>query len=340
MACDDVLRQGVFDRLETNESSYSSMLWAWKLSQMTASEARSKVAESVTVPIEGMPVGGAFSDEQFNSWKASVQASMNFASFAANKRSVSQLAASATLLANWNTCIANKEGIVSKLSAKDANILFFEVFFRPRPSVFKAKIITPINVVGGRIISAQEAAQFQIGKEIQVQGIACQIQRDRPDANVSITLNTDQDVVTEFAPGIVTPPRFPDRPTIEILGRTVKLSAGFSLNVKAGEPSYGADVVVGVGIPGREVADFLVETSGGNFWIDVEYISPNSRFSLLRIDNQDTVTISYPPTTGFPAHNFTWSGRHQVSLRPGSTKFTFMSDTSLPVIRKFRLSPR
>src|SRR5258708_4039031 len=77
--CDAPLKNGVFDKLELRRNSYSNMVLAWQFSQMTAQEARRRIQAGATVPIDGFPVGGNFDDNQFDSWKQSVQHSLQSA---------------------------------------------------------------------------------------------------------------------------------------------------------------------------------------------------------------------------------------------------------------------
>lgn len=235
--CDAVLRDGVFNKFNLRQNSYSSMVLAWQLAQMTTSEARQKVKAGLTIPIDGLPVSGNFDDEQFNAWKQSVRESLNIAQTAWNDVSISQLTASPDLLNTWSDCMASRKGVIAELDVLDDRNLVYRVKYVPSGPTMSAKITSGLTITGGAPVNNNELALLTTGKGITVGGASIQIRRNKPAEPVSITINTDSGPGNRYAGRIVPVPKFPAKPPGPDLTRWYflkEVNSGYYLNVFAG----------------------------------------------------------------------------------------------------------
>jgi hypothetical protein len=210
--CEAALRDGVFNDFKMVANEYSSMVLAMRLSQMTASEARKKIDAGGSAVIDGLPVGGNFTDQQFEAWRQEVRKSVDFSSIQRNERSISHLTASSDLLREWNNCNQLLGGVISQLAARGATAMVYSIRFAPRGSVTSAEIVHDIEVTGGKILNRDIAAALKKGRFITAAETKVQIARESLDTPVVITLNTKEGAAEAFVPAIVKLPPFPTKP--------------------------------------------------------------------------------------------------------------------------------
>lgn len=165
--CQDVLRDGVYNQLSLKNNQYSSMVMSWQLSKMTAAEARKKMEAGLSIPIDGLPIDGSFTDEQFNSWAQSVKQSLQVTQSTWQDLSILQLTASTAVLSTWENCMANRKGIIATLEVVNNTTLLYKIrYVAIDDNVSKVGIRTGLKIEGGRAIHPEEKAQLDSGRKI------------------------------------------------------------------------------------------------------------------------------------------------------------------------------
>lgn len=238
--CDGVLRDGVFNELRVNHTDYSKMFLAYRFSQMTAQEARQHINNGTTVILpDGTPLTNEFTDDQFNSWKQSVQSSFSAQSSHFEDTSVFQLSASPEILTAWTNCMNGQHGIVDTTKADDATNVFFTVRFVASGAVTQATVENSIDIQNATATSSSQLAQFSEGKTINAAQKSVHLKRVQSRQPITITLNTTEGSVTRYVPPILPIPPFPHptAPPVPDLSKQywiTSVSTGWQLNVYAG----------------------------------------------------------------------------------------------------------
>ncbi len=107
--CGDILTDGVFKNFLYSEKSLNKMVLASKISRYTWKEANSKFGADIKFPIDGIPVGLGFSEEQYTQWKKSLNASLNVTQINQHALDIIVSEGDQAVINAWSECMKNQQ---------------------------------------------------------------------------------------------------------------------------------------------------------------------------------------------------------------------------------------
>jgi hypothetical protein len=305
--CDSVLRDGVFQSTKINENRYLRTVFAARLATTDKGVAESKRGGGITIPIEGIPIGAEYSEEEYKSWQKSLRASWDIEEIVKHDTEILISSGDSTIVKAWSDCMRSQGGFAVRLVEKDkTNLLLKMTYYAKQGQTSPAEMISGVFVKGAKV---------EAGSEFLMKGEKFPHQLERTvnlarinDDPVVITCNTDVGSAEAYLPTV------PTLPKPKVAYETIKRDVGIYSAVGKGANHGGAlppiELPRGYS-PSKKNGDVLnnvrITAAGlGGFGKGVEYTreSINVKPAIAKwFENTNTVVINWTSSLRNQVHD-------------------------------------
>jgi hypothetical protein len=153
--CDSVLQNGTFGKQQIEKNDYARLVFSARLASMTASEARRKIAASGGAPIDGIPLSGNFSDDEFSKFQQWVRKSVDVDSIESHQSSATFLTGDPTIINAWENCMSRSGGLSVTIRRQGSRLATFEMKWWPTTGTNGAPTVKSFTVRGGTVVGGE-----------------------------------------------------------------------------------------------------------------------------------------------------------------------------------------
>lgn len=154
-SCSDVLSNGTFRTYLYKESSLNKMLLASIVSNYTFSEANTKFTGDLSVTMEGIPLGDAYTAEQYELWRKEVKNSLNVEQISKHALDIMITEGDNTIISAWKECMLNKNnGFLASIKRQDNENYLLKIEWNKntlQPN--KVKLENDVNIRGAEVVT-------------------------------------------------------------------------------------------------------------------------------------------------------------------------------------------
>lgn len=212
--CDGVLRDGLFRTESIKSNMYLKQQFAARVATMTKADAEKSIRGGITLPIFEIPLGGAYTDSQFESWRQTVNSSTEFQSLLQQENQFLLSVADKTITDAWLGCVT-RGGLHLGLNPKDATTVYLTLkWYQTEGGPSTIKIQGDVTPEGATVHSGGE--HLRDGAELSVNERVVTLHR-APNAAVSVVVNTTATGKSVYLPKILELPPVPQPPVNRLI---------------------------------------------------------------------------------------------------------------------------
>ena len=207
--CDSVLGDGVFDHQEWQNSQYTQIVLAARLSQMTYQQAKRYTDSGLSVGYGDFTLGGNYSEDDFNTWQQNIKSSLDVNQIISNQSSVLLTSGDKGVLGAWQNCISQSGGLTFYIEPRDKHQAVINIEWNPYPTNKNSNPrVTGFALTGAQVIDGTEYTKKGTMLGIRYNRIIT-IARNPSGGAVLATLRTNLGDRTAYLPVLPQSIRFP-----------------------------------------------------------------------------------------------------------------------------------
>lgn len=303
--CQDILAGGAFRQLSRREDSYSSLVYASRLEQMSYQEAMRDFQANGGATIKGIPFSASMSEQQYNSNLQRLKRSVDLTTVRSNSTQLVVADGDPTIVSAWENCILRSTGIIATMRPLDAQIIELSITFRPFPNAPAPTIDHGTHVTNATILAGGEFLNLRSNTLGVANTRVITLRRTSPDAAVLAVINTTVGNATAYLPPRPRPtsPRTEPAVPLPIVlsakdhDRSRAVAVKLSTDPENPNWEWGEAITSAPGSPvGLVYWNFNIPRAG--IWaISIEYASAESRPVDVYMDQRQFASRVLVPTT-------------------------------------------
>lgn len=208
--CSDVLKDGTFKKSTYDNSTYVKQLVMARYASMTKEERDAAKDASGKAVIYGIPMEGAYSEDEHESWAQDIRSSLDVENILNSATSIFLTEGDSAVVNAWSGCMA-QGGVALILDSRAPANPGLKIIYKPRPGTSGTKqfVEGDLEVVNAEITSGQQFVKS--GAELRDVDRRIGLRRIKSDRPIVVRINTSAGGAEAILAAAKTPPDLPKR---------------------------------------------------------------------------------------------------------------------------------
>lgn len=231
--CQEILANGAFRNIAQRERSFSSLVYAARLEQMSYQEAKRDFEANGGINIKGISFTAGMSEQNYSRSIERLRQSVDLAEVRSHEAQLVVADGDPAIVSAWQNCVGGLRGMVARIRPIDDTTAELIVEFRPFPGA-QPPIVEPGGMVrNATVLSGDHYLQVGSSNIGVANPRALVLRRNTPEAAVYVVVNTNQGSATAYLPA--RPPLSPPiDPLYDMTGRYKSRGLGHVVVTQSG----------------------------------------------------------------------------------------------------------